>query len=287
MYLINRFIGSLKRKTGTAAKAAVVLGAMILTGAMVARVELGANENGSPTHAAATSAVAMQTTVVSAVPLGHAAATGLLPVVDQKDIIKRQRVIADAVLRALPSKCRNSLQSFYVTYDKNAANRGLGGESIIIVDGTVSDREFRALIIHECGHVVDLGGLRGLPSSGQSSFVDGNTPIFGDDPSVSFYQISWLTPTINQPGTKVSDFVSGYAASDPFEDFAETFAYFALQRKEFQRIAAKNPILKAKYDFMEKVVFVGEPLIALGKHVRGKSVPWDVTQLPYVWIAKA
>ncbi len=214
------------------------------------------------------------------------AATKLLSVVNQKDILARHRILADRVLRALPRYCRENLESFYVTYDKNAANRGLGGESTIIVMGTVPDREFMALIVHECGHVTDLGGLQGDQNSGYSGFFDGNTPIYQNDASVSFYLISWLTPNTYQPNTKSSDFVSGYAASDPFEDFAESFAYYALQKDAFKKIAANNPVIKAKYDFMEQVVFSGIPPIAEGKHVPQNSVPWDVTRLPYIWHAK-
>ncbi len=216
----------------------------------------------------------------------HKAPQRLLAVVDHEDILPKQRVIADQVLRSLPPSCRNNLENFYVNYDKNAANRGLGGEHTIIVIGHVPDREFRALIVHECGHVADLGGLRGTPAGGYTNFYDGHKPIYANDSSVAFYEISWITPVINQPGTKESDFVSGYAASDPFEDFAETFAYFALQQESFKKIAASNPVLKAKYDFMEQVVFAGSMSIAQGQYVPGKNIPWDVTKLPYVWHAK-
>jgi hypothetical protein len=262
-------------KVVAAASAAAILVGTIFTVIIVARATSAASENTAVMHAAA------------AVKKGTHAAAGLLPVVSQKDINERQQVLADKVLRALPASCRNSLQSFYVNYDLHPSNRGLGGESVIIVTGNVSDREFMALIVHECGHVADLGGIRGTVASGRSSFLDGNTPIYLDDPSVQFYQISWITSKVNQPGMNDKDFVSGYAMSDPFEDFAETFAYYALQQKEFAKLAQKNPVLKAKYDFMQQVVFSDGDRIAIGKHVRGKSVPWDVTKLPYVWIAKA
>lgn len=234
----------------------------------------------------------LMTGMIIAVPVEAASvkpshrAADLLPVVNQKDILPRQRTIADEVLRALPPSCRRNLRNFYVTYDKSPRNRGLGGESTIIVTGTVRDSEFRALIVHECGHITDLGGLRGYDLSRPSMFIDGTTPITGDDPSVLFYQISWLTPTVMQPGTMAADFVSGYAETDPFEDFAETYAYYVLQQREFAKIAAKNPILQAKYDFMSRIVFAGEQKVADGRHTRGRSIPWDVTRLPYVWHAK-
>lgn len=213
------------------------------------------------------------------------AATTLLPVVNQKDILPKHRVLADRVLRALPPQCRDHLKSFYVNYEKNPANRGLGGESTMIVIGGVSDNEFMALVTHECGHIADLGGIRGTDITRPTAFADGSTPIYGDDASVAFYSISWLSPRMMQPNMTDADFVSGYAKSDPFEDFAETFAFYALQKQEFQRLSNKNPILKAKYNFMDQFVFNGAD-VASSNYKRGKNVPWDVTKLPYVWHAK-
>jgi len=280
--------GFLRRKTLTAACAAailIILGGTFANGTIVARPAGPANGN-LERHAAMGTPRFASVPVKKATPILKSAAPAVLPVLDQQDIRPRHKLLANKVLRALPPKCRDSLQSFYVTYDRKSTNRGLGGESVIIVNGNVPDREFMALLVHECGHVVDIGSLRGTLDSGRSSFVDGNMPIFTDDPSVAFYQISWITPAINQPGSAEADFVSGYAMWDPFEDFAETFAYYALQRKEFQRLAEKNPVMKAKYDFMERAVFSGEQPVALGKHVRGRAAPWDVTKLPYMWIAK-
>jgi hypothetical protein len=237
-------------------------------------------------HAAAprfTVQTAINKSVVAPV---HKASSRLLPVVDQEDILPRHRILADKVLRALPRHCRDNLENFYVNYDKNALNRGLGGERTIIIIGTVPDREFMALLIHECGHVADLGGLRGSELGGATNFYDGNTPIYGNDPSVAFYALSWISPVLNQPGTKDTDFVSGYAAADPFEDFAEAYAFFALQKEAFKKLAEKNRVLKAKYDFMDQVVFTEGETVAKGQYIPKKNVPWDVTKLPYLWHAK-
>lgn len=265
------------------------VGSLVVTIAMLAQPLLTASpvlHDAPTTNPRFGKTVTLSVTRAKVVPPARPAAENLLPVVNQKDIQSRHRILADRVLRALPHYCRDHLQSFYVTYDKNASNRGLGGESTMIVIGTVPDREFMALIIHECGHVTDLGGLKGTEKSGFSGFYDGNIPIFQNDASVAFYQISWLTPNTYQPNSKDSDFVSGYAASDPFEDFAESFAYFALQKDAFQKIAAKNPVLQAKYNFMEQIVFAGTPMIAQGQHVPTSKVPWDITKLPYIWHAK-
>jgi hypothetical protein len=212
------------------------------------------------------------------------AATSLLPVVDQPDILMHHRILADKVLRALPSFCRANLKNFYVNYDTNAANRGLGGaQTIIVIDAP--DAEFQSLIKHECGHVTDLGGLRGTVASGQSNFFDGNTPIFNDDPSVAFYEISWINPTTMKSGMDERHFVSGYAMTNPFEDFGETYAFFAMQQEEFARLAQANPVLQAKYEFMERVVFRDTPSFTTGFYVRGNKIDWDVTKMLWMWKA--
>lgn len=250
-----------------------------LTGALLVAVAMvPGTDTGASLHEAAK-------TVKVVVPPKHRAAT-LLPAVDQEDIKPAHGALADKVLRALPSHCRNNLENFYVIYDPKNTSRGLGGENTIIVTGNVSDKEFMALVTHECGHVTDLGGLRGNAFGGRTAFHDGPTAIYGDDPSVRFYEISWVTPETMQRNSKDSDFVSGYAKSDPFEDFAESFAYYALQEKEFARLATMNPIMKAKYEFMRDIVFAETGPIADGKHVRGKKLPWDVTKLESVWHAK-
>jgi hypothetical protein len=218
-------------------------------------------------------------------PKHHASASGLLPVVDHDDIEERHRLLADNTLRSLPSQCRDNLRSFYVNYELNAKNRGLGGADTIIIVGNVPDAEFRALLIHECGHVTDLGGFRGTPSAGMTEFFDGNEPIYANDPSVAFYRISWDSATQRKADATKAGFVSGYAMSDPFEDFAESFAFYVLQKKEFARLAKKNKSIAAKHKWFETNLATALPkTLASGKFTRGAKEPWDVTKLPYTWM---
>ncbi len=259
-------------KTGTAA---ILAGALVLTSGI-------ALSDAQPQiqHAAARRIVVRPTVVKKAVQPAKRAPV-LLPLVDQQDIKQVHRVIADRVFRALPAKCRNTLKDFYVEYD-NPQNRGLAGETIMIIAGNVPDTEFAALIIHECGHIIDLGAMRGTQEAGGTEFADGKKPIFADDPSVQFYRLSWdSAKTIKQTSAK-TDFVSGYAMSDAFEDFSESFAFYMLQRAEFERLSQKSPILKAKYKFFENMLSKPAP-VAIGTFVRGTGIPWDVTKLPYSW----
>lgn len=208
----------------------------------------------------------------------------LLPVVDQPDIELKHKLIADEVLRIIPASCRARIENFYVRYD-SPRQRGLAGKTSVIVSGTVPDPEFRALLIHEIfGHVVDLGCLEGTPESGPSSFRDGTESIYRNDPSLGFYSISWVTETQKRSSARASDFVSGYAARDAFEDFAESIAYYLLQEEAFRERARLNPLLAQKLLWLERNLFPSRRKIATGKHVwDGKTVPWDVTKLPYAW----
>ncbi|MDD5025847.1 MAG: putative zinc-binding metallopeptidase [Candidatus Peribacteraceae bacterium] len=204
----------------------------------------------------------------------------LLPVVNQSTISLKHRMLADTVLRSLQPECLSALKNFYVRYD-HPTQRGLAGKSSIIIDGSVSDSEFMALVVHEFGHVTDLGCVRGNSSSGESVFRDGSDRIYADDPSVSFYTISWSSPSAHKSGTQAADFVSGYAAWDPFEDFAETYAYYILQRPAFAARARENDVIARKFQWMKEHVNIND--IATGLTVWNGTVPWDVTKLAYSW----
>lgn len=208
----------------------------------------------------------------------------VLPVVAQPEIQERHQRIADEVLRLLPESCRDQLQNFYVRYD-SPKERGLGGQRTIIVSGNVPDDEFRALLIHEAfGHLVDLGCMRGTAAAGPSNFRDGDEVIYTDDPSVAFYRISWITEDVQRGFSRPSDFVSGYARRDAYEDFAESVTYYVLQGETFRTRAAENTVLREKLRWLGANLFT-ERNVATGAHAwDGRTIPWDVTKLPYVWL---
>ncbi len=214
--------------------------------------------------------------------------TGYLAVVDQPEIREEHKAIADEVLRMLPTTCRNQLENFYVRYD-NPEQRGLAGAHSVIVTGNVPPQEFRALLVHEIfGHIVDLGCLKGTAESGFSAFRDGKNPIYADDKSVSFYQISWLTEKVQRADTKAADLVTGYASWDAFEDFAETVTYYMLQEDAFRARAATNDVLAKKLSWLETNLFPRKIRIAEGSSTwDGTTVPWDATKLPYAWLGKS
>jgi hypothetical protein len=210
-----------------------------------------------------------------------------LPAVDHDDIQMKHKIIANEVLMMFPAACRNTLKNFHVRYD-NPEHRGLAGRNTMIISGNVPDAEFRALFIHELGHVFDLSEepdcFGGTKTSGESEFYDGKTPLYNDDPNLDFYRISWRNAKYTRSGVAAADFVSGYAMTDPFEDFAESFAYFMLQNRTFLERARHNEALAQKYAWFVRHMFDGSiPQVATGKHNWNGRMPWDVTKLGYIW----
>ncbi|MBI3336915.1 putative zinc-binding metallopeptidase [Candidatus Peregrinibacteria bacterium] len=233
----------------------------------------------------ALSPVYARTSHQAADPASSSLVSSAFPIsaLNHPDIHPIHKQIAYETLSAMSTPCVSQLESLYVRYEK-PTSRGLAGKTSIILDGTVSASEFRALLIHEFGHIVDLGCFAGAQSAGESAFRDGSEIIFKDDPSIEFYALSWLNDQHRRDDVDPDDFVSGYAASDPFEDFAETFAYFILQRNAFRIRAATNPTIAKKYNWMRD--HFDTVLSATGQHRWDGSVPWDITKLPYIWHRK-
>ena len=210
----------------------------------------------------------------------------LLPVVDHADIREEHKLIANEVLLAMPERCRDTLRNFYVRYD-NPKTRGLAGKNTLILSGNLPETEFRALFIHELGHVFDLSHetncLHGTPESGNSTFRDGADTMYKNDPSVVFYQISWLNEKTQKPTAKPEDFVTGYAVWDTYEDFAESFVYFVLHNGVFLQRATENAALAQKYDWFSTHLDPKTGKIATSEHQWNGTVPWDATKLAYEW----
>lgn len=206
-----------------------------------------------------------------------------LPAVDQPDIQERHKIIATEVLGLLPETCQRRIQNFYVRYEK-PERRGLAGKSTIILDGTLPDKEFRAVLIHEAmGHLFDLGCLTGSADTGRSAFLDGSDPVFNDDPSLAFYRISWTDAKTRKVNSRSGDFVTGYAETDPFEDLAESAIYYVLQNRAFTERARNNRVLAVKLKWFQTFLPVPPQQDDTAAAAWDGSIPWDATKLTYVW----
>lgn len=202
-----------------------------------------------------------------------------LAFLDQPSITPHHKELATAVFMALPAGCRDNIRTFSILY-KDAKYRGLGGKTTIIIDGSVNDTEFIALLAHECGHVIS-GNLTGNASAGNSAFWDGKNAFATDAPVLSFFTASWENERTLKKGTTNEDFISGYAKTDIFEDFAETFAAYVLQRPYLKKRAETNTAIAQKLTWMEQNLPMSEEAIGKTTYAGTSKVPWDVTKLPY------
>jgi len=200
---------------------------------------------------------------------------------NQEDTSQLLKAYLISTLDQLPKNHSSSLKKIVLDFDSKAS-RGLGGKSKIILRSTnVNPNELVGVFVHELGHSVDLGWLSAEKNTEKSIFKDNKTPIYVGDPSLDFYTISWKNETTRKKRANNLDFVSGYAMSDPFEDFAETYVYYVLHNSEFRSKTSSSPALYAKYKFMKEVVFNGEEFDTGDRIVEATHRPWDITLLSY------
>lgn len=140
-------------------------------------------------------------------------------------------------------------------------------EMVSLVTPLASESESLKVLAHELGHVVDIRYL-----------VEGR--IFSD-PSDAFYDISWVDITTKKPKMALSDFVSGYAMTNKYEDFGESFDYYLFHNADFAKRAKTSKPLKAKYEFFQKKIFPNQEFVGTGFEL--DPIPqynWDTTKIP-------
>jgi len=160
--------------------------------------------------------------------------------------------------------------------------RGLAGSHTMILKiNNLDPMEQAAVFIHEFGHVVDLGALTG--TEGETGFYDNGQTIYANDVSSEFYSISWNSTLQRKAEQTQEDFVTGYAMTDPFEDFAESFTFYVLHGERFRLYAEHSSVLTQKYNFIKEHVFDGQEFFGIGKeplwYSSGRT--WDATKLQY------
>lgn len=99
---------------------------------------------------------------------------------------------------------------------------------------SLPDEEFLSVFIHEFAHYLDIYQLK--------------KDIFWDE-SENFYSISWESTDVIAAGWELRDFVSGYAMTNKYEDFAESYTYFVLHNADFLKKSQKSDLLRQKYTF--------------------------------------
>lgn len=99
------------------------------------------------------------------------------------------------------------------------------------------------------------------------------------DPSEEFYTISWVKPNVMKAGLSGASFVSGYASTNQYEDFAESFTMYIFHNQEFLKRSKTNIIIQKKYNFLRTRIF-GDAF--LGSEYEKEVIPakvWDVTKI--------
>ena len=203
-------------------------------------------------------------------------------VMSQASIDSVENVLSDT-LSSLPSDHYASLKKLTLNTARDGG-RGLGGaRTIILRIGGLPQDEIAGVLVHELGHVTDLGYLAVTDASFgvDSQFFDGVSYVSTSDPSFYFYSIAWDDAKNKRAGMGDTSFVTGYAMSDPFEDFAETYTYYILHAKEFRAMAQSNDTLAQKYLFIKNTVFSGKEFDTGREGISVTERQWDATRVPY------
>ncbi|GEM_PF-974525 len=194
--------------------------------------------------------------------------------VSSKDDVKRDinplhATQISTALAIMPASFPQRIHNIYIVYGDPSMRRGMTGVGVTMMKGEEAD--FFRVLVHEFGHIYDL--YREVSDGTKSNFYDGDYRLFVEDPSVTYYALSWSN--VHDRTAELPSFASSYGMSDPFEDFAESFTLYVLQQKTFVAWGAKYPVMKKKYDFLSQV-FAGRVFPAMRTF---DTEPYDVTMM--------
>ncbi len=200
---------------------------------------------------------------------------------DKSELQDIQKTLQASILD-LPTRHTAALKKLEVRKENNAS-RGLANSRMIILntESINSKEELQAVFTHEMGHVVDLGLLKSY-SGTKSVFWTPGTQVYDKDPSLNFYKISWVDYKTKNSSATRSDFISGYAQSSPFEDFAESYLFYRLHGEKFRQITENSTALLAKYNFIKTKVF-NQKEFQVQKVNKGflHNLIWDATLVKF------
>lgn len=187
-----------------------------------------------------------------------------------------------STLEALPPQCKKYVRSLTIQKQQGQYGGFTDTYGNMWIAGDLNEQQLRALVMHECGHVIDFFSLTGTPRGTSSPFTIRTLSTFADDPSLEFYTLSWSNPQKKLPKSKLDDFVSVYAQKDPIEDFAETYVYYLIHRKAFEERLPRSTVLRAKYNYMKKLLGTD---IAIAKGNNWNNlIPGSVPGVDYAWL---
>ncbi len=130
-------------------------------------------------------------------------------------------------------------------------------KTIIINTKDISNmQEFREILTHELGHIIDLWGIVGVSQQYDQKFTLWGKSIFGiDDSSLDFYRISRDSITTRKSDATYLDFIWWYAMSNPYEDFAECFNMYIRHNDVFRAMSQWSQKLQKKYNYIQSIIW--------------------------------
>lgn len=162
----------------------------------------------------------------------------------------------------------NKVTPLDVTIDKTRKDpRWQVSWNKLILSGNMTElKESIKVFVHELWHLVDL---RFLPN------------LWDYDPSENFYNISWVSYNVKKKNSKLVDYISWYALTNKYEDFAESFTFYIFHNEEFKKKSLTNVIISRKYNFFKKYIFIDEEFSNTSFEQKEiAAYNWDTTKIP-------
>lgn len=196
-----------------------------------------------------------------------------------RDFYGKEKNIITSATKKLPCELLQGLQNIAIYTNHKRPRAMSSATKLYMRDDFFELPESEKVLVHELAHIMDLSGLRSKKYKSASNFIDGNATIFNDDASVEFYEISWINNKTWKKETTEKDFITGYAATDPFEDFAESVVMYVYNGNTFRALAKKFPSLQKKYDFLKKEIFQEKEFIGGSIPTNLEERKWDSTKI--------
>lgn len=147
-----------------------------------------------------------------------------------------------------------SIQTITINKEKSSSRWYSSHNSIVINYGDMSRQEFKEVLTHELGHIIDLWVLHGYSSKKNEVFSEFEEFVFEeDDPSLMYYSLSRDWEDKKKAQSTKQDFCTTYGMSNPFEDFAECLNLYLYHHEYFSTLIAWNKILEKKYEYIAKI----------------------------------
>ena len=163
---------------------------------------------------------------------------------------------------------------------------GATRDTIVINTSLIkSFSEFFSVLTHELGHIVDLWVIQWVSQNLDKNFTEFGKVVFTvDDPSITYYNVSWTNESTRSFQSMSHDFCSGYGMTNPFEDFAECFNLYMNHNAYFRYIAQDSDILQQKYNFLANILngaylFASPRDVILAQEKISWRRPWDSTRI--------